>query len=74
MEVLEKETVEDSIRIFLYHRGDEPVGYGKYRDMKIKDVPESYFIFVYENHGQNSRNKHVYEYGRLLYLKKNIIV
>lgn len=58
--------IEDPIKVFLYHHGNKLVGFGKYSDVKFKDVPESYFIFCYENHRPNGTNKNVLEYGRLL--------
>lgn len=51
---------------FINAHGEELVGFGKYSDVRYKDVPQSYFIFIYENHKKNGINNQALEYGRRL--------
>jgi len=67
------EDVKPKVQEFKYESWhDEIVSFGKYKgQMKIKDLPKDYCIWVYKNAHQNAYNKNVRALGCSYSLEKH---
>lgn len=55
--------IKDKTESLMYMTGEKVLQFGKYEGEQIKNVPESYAIFVAENHKPNKLNEDLKYYG-----------